>query len=218
MPRKSSGLDISLKSFDECISTRLKPTIPLQIIYREYFISYPMHSYILFCRYLCREISSADTMTSSGLASRRTVRTNYEIQPFGFHSKTAYDATESILNQRNDNFRIKPPLRDNDIWKRPPPDFSPQNFRARPPKRNSRDAMRPERFHSRHDDSVRESQSSVALPHILRTKPPSTPQLETVFNISGSWEAKLEYAKEGINKAGLYENPAPHDYRQVGII
>ena len=170
MPRKSSGLDISLKSFDECISTRLKPTIPPSNNIDEYFISYPIHSCILFCRYLCREISSADTMTSSGLASRRTVRTNYDIQPFGFHSKTAYDATESILNQRNDNFRINPPARDNDIWKRPPPDFSPQNFRAKPPKRNSRDAMRPERFHSRHDDTVRETQSSVALPHILRTK------------------------------------------------
>ena len=45
------------------------------------------------------------------------------IVQFGFHAKTSHDADEALLQTRSENYRVPPPRPDNDIWKRPPPDF-----------------------------------------------------------------------------------------------
>ena len=42
---------------------------------------------------------------------------------FGFHAKTAHDAEEALLQTRSENYKVPPPTTDNDVWKRPPPDF-----------------------------------------------------------------------------------------------
>ena len=45
---------------------------------------------------------------------------------FGFDAKTAFVAAQNLGKTRSDTFRLTPPPPDDDIWKRPAPDFRPQ--------------------------------------------------------------------------------------------
>ena len=45
---------------------------------------------------------------------------------FGFDAKTTFVAAQNLGKIRSETFRLTPPPPDDDIWKRPAPDFRPQ--------------------------------------------------------------------------------------------
>ena len=110
-----------------------------------------------------------DTTASSGSSN------NLSVRAFAFEKKSNYDATNELIRLRDSNFRIRPPSKDDDIWKRPPPDFRPQCFEPKPPKRNSREAMKPWKYDTEgeKDDPLETSgkrQEKLALPELLKPK------------------------------------------------
>merc|ERR1712226_233520 len=137
------------------------------------------------------------------------------INPFGFEARTSYNATEDLLNTRSSSFKFRPPPPDDDIWKRPPPDFRPQVYAPKPPKRNSRDAVQPWKYGTiPGQKEVVKREESVKLPHILQAKSVDEGIFQTThFNIPDPYEAKLWMVKHGMYKAGMYHMPQPHDFR-----
>ena len=65
---------------------------------------------------------------------------------FGFQTKTSFNANKELQKYRSKNFEVFFPHVDNDIWKRSAPDFRPQEYAPRPPKRNTRMAMQPWKY------------------------------------------------------------------------
>jgi len=151
------------------------------------------------------KVVSSSTSWSNGLSTH----------PFGFDAKTSYDAAETLLKSRSESFLLKPPQKDDDIWKRPPPDFRPQRFAPKPPKRNSRDAMQPWKYGTiPGKKEVVKKTNVVHLPHILNPKKNDEKEFKTRFtDLMDAFDAKMEYVKEGMYKPGLYQMPKPHDFR-----
>ncbi|CAD5110663.1 DgyrCDS41 [Dimorphilus gyrociliatus] len=145
------------------------------------------------------------------------------ILPFGFDVKTSFAATESLLNVRSANFSIRQKEEDNDIWKRPPPDFRPQVYAPKPPKRNSRDAVKPWKYHARFDDEPPRSKNiPPKLPEIFAPVKPGEnltkekPRFIRTFRINDSYDAKLDLVKKFREVKGSvepYQQPEPHDFR-----
>ena len=136
--------------------------------------------------------------------------------PFGFHSKTNYDANESLIQIRSDNFTKNIPLKEDDIWKRPPPDFRPQIFAPKPPKRNTQDSQMPWLYGTipGQREIIKRERPKV-IPHLLQTKDKDNKGLVTYFHIDRPFTAKKKFVREGMNEPGEYVNPTPHDYRGV---
>ena len=117
---------------------------------------------------------------------------------------------------RSENFALKPPPKDDDIWKRPPPNFKAQGHASKPPKRNSRDSMCPWKYGTipGKREVIKRPQITV-LPHILNPQSPEGVRFHTRFNIPDSYQAKVVMAQELVNNCGEYSNPKPHDHRAV---
>jgi hypothetical protein len=164
--------------------------------------------------------------TSSRVESAVSSRggSSFILHPFGFHAKTSYDATDALINTRSATFVFKSPPKEEDIWKRPPPDFRPLCYEPRPPPRNSRDAMQPWRYGTLPGDSnnnkpLTRHSAPVRLPDILQDKPPEEPdEFVTAFKIPGPWEAKVLCAKVGVFKPEKYRMPKHHDFRGVSCV
>lgn len=160
------------------------------------------------------------------------------INPFGFHAKTSYDAAEVLMQCRSDGFELPEPEKDDDIWKRPPPDFRPQCYAPRPPKRNSRDAIQPWRYGTlpgkRESAGKRPQKSSsapVRLPHLLLGEAGQGAGLAGTgagsgeehrekfvtggFAIPDAYRARLQCARDGTFKPGPFVDPTHHDFRGV---
>lgn len=138
------------------------------------------------------------------------------IVPFGFHSKTQYDANESLIQIRSEKYEPLDPEKDNDIWKRPPPDFRPQIFAPKPPKRNSRDSMQPWRygtFPGQREIFKRERQK--VIPHILIPRKEEKARFETMARMMRPFTAKKKFVSEGMYKPGAFEDLKEHDFRGV---
>lgn len=138
--------------------------------------------------------------------------------PFGFHSKTNYDANESLIQIRSDNFIKKVEEKEEDVWTRPPPDFRPQKFAPQPPKRNSRESQRPWLYGTipGQRESVKRERTKV-VPHLLKPKVKEDKGLVTLFHTDRPFTAKKKFVREGMYPKEQYENPMPHDYRGVCI-
>ena len=92
--------------------------------------------------------------TSSAHRSHSTAGSK-RMRSYDFTAKASFDASQHLLKSRSDTFLLGAKIPDNDIWKRPPPDFKPQIYAPKPPKRNSRDAMRPWSYTGYPEDYVR---------------------------------------------------------------
>jgi hypothetical protein len=136
--------------------------------------------------------------------------------PFGFHSKTNYDANESLIQIRSDNFAKNIPVKEENIWKRPPPDFRPQVFAPKPPKRNTQDSQMPWLYGTipGQREIIKRDRPKV-IPHLLQSKTKEDKGLVTYFHIDRPFTAKKKFVREGMNEPGEYNNPSPHDFRGV---
>ncbi|XP_041366439.1 uncharacterized protein LOC121381263 [Gigantopelta aegis] len=136
------------------------------------------------------------------------------IVEFGFHAKTSFDADDALLLTRSEKFRLKPPPRDDDIWKRPPPDFRYVVYAPNPPTRNTRDSQQPwlyGTYPGQRTTFKREPKS--LLPIIFRSAEPTTKEFVTRFHIARPFTAKKEFVRDGMNVPGEYIQPKHHDFR-----
>ena len=155
---------------------------------------------------------------SHGTPSRVSSSKTLSIIPFGFEAKTSFNASGDLTRSRSERFTIRPPLIDDDIWKRPPPDFRPQAYVPNPPKRNSREAVQPWKYTALCDqEPVVKKEKRVFLPHILKLGPECEKAVpfETRFHIMDPDEARADFVKNGMYAAGVYTSPNPHDHRGV---
>ncbi|XP_048756187.2 uncharacterized protein LOC125666899 [Ostrea edulis] len=158
-------------------------------------------------------MSDIDMMSRSD-GRMASAASSFTYVPFGFTSKTQYDANESLIQIRSENYSKVEPEKDNDIWKRPPPDFRPQIFAPKPPKRNSRESMKPENFgtYPGTNKPVKRPERTV-IPHMLRPKKPDEGRMILRYHIDRPFTAKKKFVTEGMYKAGEFVNPKPHDFR-----
>lgn len=108
-------------------------------------------------------------------------------------------------------------------YRRPPPDFRPQVYAPKPPRRNSRDAVKPWNYQARFDDDPPRSKGNPPkLPEIYAPSKPGSslikekPPFIRNFRISDSNDAKLELVKKFKEVEGSvepYKQPGPHDFR-----
>lgn len=137
-----------------------------------------------------------------------------ELIPFGFHSKTNYDANEVLIQVRSENFSKKPEDKVEDIWTRPPPDFRPQKFAPQPPKRNTRDSQKPWLYGTIPGQlEVIKRQRTVVLPHLLVSKSDEVKRFNTYFHIERPFTAKRKFVRDGMNEKGHFEDLRLHDFR-----
>jgi len=119
------------------------------------------------------------------------------------------------------------------VWKLKPPDFNPQIFEPTPPKRNSRDAIRPWTYDANTTtpslEEMRENRraNTKRTDHLLQqlerqhsSIPPQTApcgnsnrSMRLRFRIDDPHEARIRFVKTGCFKKPPYTNPKPHDHR-----
>lgn len=147
--------------------------------------------------------SRADSSTSS-----------LGLMPFGFPAKTNYDANESLIQIRSENFEKKVVEKEEDIWKRPPPDFRRQCYAPKPPRRNAVESMRPWLYGTipGQREIIKRPRRKV-IPHLLQPQREEEKKFETYYHIDRPFTAKKKSVIEGMYEAGEYENPKPHDFR-----
>ncbi|XP_013399263.1 uncharacterized protein LOC106165560 [Lingula anatina] len=144
-----------------------------------------------------------------------TVTSTLGLVPFGFESRTSFDADETLQRLRSERYVFKPPPKEFDIWKKPPPDFRAQCYEPNPPKRCSRESMKPWRygtFPGQPKPKI-DREKDKPLPQVLRPKRERSAKLVTAFRIPDAWEAKRVFPTTGQYEAGVYEPPKPHDHR-----
>ncbi|XP_039265864.2 putative uncharacterized protein C7orf78 [Styela clava] len=153
---------------------------------------------------------------------------------FEFLDKARFIARENTSSWRSRKFKPRQQEEEINIWTLKPPNFNPQAFSVKPPERNSREAIRPEKYENessrkyaklvvpaaeRKKDFKREMEladlvrqaSSINLP---KTKFERRPNFAVYFHILDPSEAKAQFVKDGMYKPPQYEMPKPHDFRQ----
>nr|XP_054767825.1 uncharacterized protein LOC129275075 [Lytechinus pictus] len=132
--------------------------------------------------------------------------------------KSKYQAGQDLLVTRSDSYLIRPSEKLDDIWKRPPPDFTLQRYMPKPPKRNTRESMQPWRWGTFPGEKkvaqTTTEKPTVTLPKILQPPRPRSRKILTRFNIPDSDQARKEAVKTLVHPKETFENPQPHDFRQ----
>ncbi|PAA63402.1 hypothetical protein BOX15_Mlig032252g1 [Macrostomum lignano] len=160
---------------------------------------------------------------AASLAAAADSQTTIRLLPFGFEERVNFDARQELQKTRSKHFSVPPPVPDDDIWRRPPPDFRPQAWEPRPPKRNSRDAVQPWRYRLE-SDARYEAAAAVApgdrLPALGQTAAQKKQQqqqkqrMQTLFRLMRPNTAKQRFVQEGALPREPYGTVGPHDFRQ----
>ncbi|XP_052091830.1 uncharacterized protein LOC127728473 isoform X2 [Mytilus californianus] len=159
-------------------------------------------------------MSQSDCQSRTSPERLGSAASSLGIVPFGFHSKTQYDANETLIQIRSENYEPKEPIKDNNIWKRPPPDFRPQIFAPKPPKRNSRESMQPWNYGTipgQREIIKRERQK--VIPHILLPLKEDRTRFVTTGRIMRPFTAKKKFVTEGMYNPGPFADIREHDFR-----
>lgn len=152
------------------------------------------------------------------LQTAQSYESDYTEREFNFPGKSKFQASKDLLLTRSDSYIIRKPPPDDDIWRRPPPNFCPQSYAAKPPKRNSRESMKPWKYGTYPGQKNQiKKEKTVTLPRALQPERPKSTKLVNRFKILDPFEAKCLFVKEGMYQREQYRNPQPHDFRQVTI-
>ncbi|XP_070565507.1 putative uncharacterized protein C7orf78 [Ptychodera flava] len=162
-----------------------------------------------------RRSSARSSRSNESRRSGQRSGYDYAIRPFGFHNKTNFIATDNLIVRRSDSYTLRKPPPDDDIWKRPPPDFRPQVWRPKPPKRNTQDSMMPWKYGTFPGDYKNKfvKPKPQVLPFLLQEPRSASPEFATRFRVPDPYEAKLMFVKSGVHPRGSYVMPKPHDFR-----
>ncbi|XP_050419030.1 uncharacterized protein LOC126832325 isoform X2 [Patella vulgata] len=147
--------------------------------------------------------------------STASSKSSLGIVPFGFHAKTSFDADDALRRTRSATWKLKESPKDNDIWKRPPPDFRYAVYDPQPPKRNTVDSMKPWNYGTIPGERVvYKREKTTLLPRILNNdQSKDEKEFKRFFRIDRPFTAKKKFVREGMYEAGEYEMPKPHDFR-----
>lgn len=118
------------------------------------------------------------------------------------------------------------------IWDRKPIDFSPRLYQPKPPKRNSKEAMKPWKYGSKETTSKQQSQEIEKPPLDLsaylsekskidwQNDENSRESFQGSFRLLTANRARIEASKTMGFRDGLdqYKNPMPHDFRGVILL
>ncbi|XP_072021348.1 putative uncharacterized protein C7orf78 [Amphiura filiformis] len=150
------------------------------------------------------------------LRTASSCNTNYAEKEFSFPGKSKFKAGQDLLLTRSDSYTIRKPHQEDDIWRRPPPNFCPQSYAAKPPKRNSQESMKPWKYgtYPGHYKNRMKKEKVVSLPKALQPERPKSTKLVNRFKILDSFEAKCLFVSEGMHQKEKYANPKQHDFRQ----
>ncbi|XP_077978641.1 uncharacterized protein LOC144434062 [Glandiceps talaboti] len=164
-----------------------------------------------------RSAPSRESSAKSNRSRASSHRSSHSlfIRPFGFNNKTHFNAFDNLIVTRSDTYSLRKPPPDDDIWKRPPPDFRPQVWRPNPPKRNTKECMMPWKYGTFPGDykkRIRKPQPKV-LPFLLDERRPESTMFTTRFRIPDPYDAKLMFVKDGVYPKEKYVMPKPHDFR-----
>ncbi len=168
--------------------------------------------------------SGQNSRSGTRASSRKSSALSYSRLPFGFSAKTSHDASEDLTLVRSATFLLNSQSAGDhgrDIWRRPAPDFRPQVYNPRPPKRNSRDAVQPWKYTSLSEETEMEQSpqksDSAALPRLFQTRSVDEDRFLTHFRILDPDGARMEASKSGYFPRGQYVMPKPHDFRGVSM-
>ncbi|XP_072179326.1 putative uncharacterized protein C7orf78 [Diadema setosum] len=157
------------------------------------------------------------TSTGGGGHTRTRATTIMNPAEVSFIDKSKFQARHDLLTTRSDSYLIRPAEEPEDIWKRPPPDFTLQRYMPKPPKRNTRESMQPWRWDCypgvKKEEKVADK-TTVTLPKILQPPRPRSRKMLTKFRIADPDAARKQAVKELMHAQERYENPKPHDFRQ----
>lgn len=180
------------------------------------------------CRSMERRSVAAASLASrhvdSNSKSRNSVFQELDLKQFGFHAQTAFDADKELEKFRSKNFRLAPLPLDNNVWRRPPPDFRPQAWEPKPPKRNSRDAMQPWKYRIASDAefeaTVEARKNHVSMPTAMSLpgKKNEKSGMRLRFRPLRAGSARMRSVRDAALQAGPYHNPQPHDHRALPLI
>ncbi|XP_071942092.1 putative uncharacterized protein C7orf78 [Antedon mediterranea] len=141
----------------------------------------------------------------------------YASHSVDFKSQNEFKANSKLCLTRSEKYNIQKPEINRDIWQRKPPDFRPQTYRPKPPKRNTRLSMQPWKYGT-FPGTNKPQQTTVEsyelkLPKLLQPERPKSGQLINTFKIIDSNESKKLFVKEGMHLKGTYKMPEKHDFR-----
>ncbi|KAM9308077.1 uncharacterized protein C7orf78 homolog [Gastrophryne carolinensis] len=131
----------------------------------------------------------------------------------------AFMANETLAVARSNHFSKPKQNPQPDIWKKKPPDFSVRLYRSLALPRKSNESGVQEKIPQASDakrwkvlDLIPDTPRSKAL----YTRGPE--KFQTKFKHIGPFEASLEFVKDGVYPKDLYQDPKPHDFRQVASL
>lgn len=90
--------------------------------------------------------NSADVHSSNHNQRQPSATQSLNVREFTFATQGRFNAGQDLVLTRSDSYVIRKPPKEDDIWTRPPPDFRPQQYLPKPPKRNSRESMQPWKY------------------------------------------------------------------------
>lgn len=139
---------------------------------------------------------------------------------FDFTAHDKYQATSDLLLTRSASFSVPHKTLTKDVWSIKPPDFRPQNYLPKPPKRNTRESMQPWKYSNETNfepKTKNKKKHEVKMPKVLEPRRPKSRKMNLKFDILSADDAKKMTVKGGLYPKGKYSNPVPHDFRQVSF-
>jgi hypothetical protein len=158
------------------------------------------------------------------------------IQTYSFNDKLNYDARKSLLNKREkikiERVKTKLTNLEKNVWESDPIDFNPSVYQPRPPKRNSKEAIKPwlydkyllsiERasFNKDEDFLLKNRLSKIELFNEFnhhKNDKDIVKNFQSFFRALSPNEDRFKIAKTNgfIDLIGKYKNPVEHDFRGV---
>lgn len=161
--------------------------------------------------------------------------TNANVNKNTFKSKREYEALRGLIEVRSENQAPIPKVKNYlTIWDKEPVDFSLKLYHPHPPKRNSREAIKPwlyDRFLKPIDNSDRANKTDENMAHkkqmdeylssydssLKENNENEEPEFIAGIRLRTAKGARMDAAKSMGYRDSLeqYKNPVPHDFRGV---
>ncbi|KAM4705151.1 uncharacterized protein C7orf78 homolog [Rhinophrynus dorsalis] len=140
-------------------------------------------------------------------------------QFFLFARQTRFNADGNLAVERSESFMKPKYVREVDIWRKPPPDFSVRLYRSLSLPRKSIKFVE-EKEEIRNKNHIHKLKQAIDLKKIennhfpILVKKEEPPKFQTRFKPVGPFESSIIYVKNGVYPKEKYQDPNPHDFRQ----
>ena len=164
--------------------------------------------------------SPRSATTDRSLLDDDLARCHKKSRPFDRFAQLSFDATVSVEFLRSSSsFPLKQQIEEKSVWKIQPPDFRPQVYRPRPPKRNSREAIRPWTYHADCDTALAPIKNREDSTDQLNNSPKQLQQLNEPFVARfkelRSFDSRVAAVKDDTLPQQPFKDLKAHDFRGV---